>query len=755
MIKKALLTLTILLIGHHFISAQNPQSRLNLIQPEIKVVEAQDEIVLDGILDEVSWKKGVPAQNFFQQFPADTSGAQAPTEIYMVYNDEFLYVGIKCYAKGDKHVVNSLRRDFDFFGTDNISVLFDTYSDRTNAFLFGMNPYGVRREAIISNGGRQFGDFLTSWDNRWYGEAKIHEGYWIAEMAIPFKTLRFKEGEDEWRFNSYRFDTHDGEISTWTRIPRNQIIMDLGFMGKMKWDKPLEKSGPNISLIPYLIGGASRDFTDVEQEGADFTGNFGGDAKIGVTSALNLDLTVNPDFSQVEVDQQVTNLDRFEIFFPERRQFFLENADLFSSFGNRRVNPFFSRRIGVGIDTATGQNFQNPILFGARLSGALNDKLRIGVLNMQTASQEASGLPAFNYTVAALQQQILSRSNISFIFVNKDAVNTTEAGGSFNNFNRIAGLEYRIGSADNRWSGKVAQHHAFTPSDKKDKFMHFTQVEYLRRDYRLEAAFSFVGEGYEAEVGFVPRRDYFLWSPEFELFFYPTSGPLSNHSINVDYREIIKVGNDGDTLLAPWTLADRGAEISWDANFKNTSRASLELSYDRVFLFNDFDPTRLQEDGIVLPAGTNYDYVALTGSFQSDQRKDFTYQLAPTIGQFFNGYRYGLDGEAGIRFQPYGNIAMAFSYNHIDLADPFESKDLWLVGPRIDLTFSKNLFLTTFIQYNNQIDNLNINARFQWRFAPVSDFFLVYTDNYLTDPFSQFSVRNRGVVAKLTYWLNI
>ncbi|MEM6800645.1 MAG: DUF5916 domain-containing protein [Bacteroidota bacterium] len=751
---KATLTLYLLLALSWQLHAQNA-TPLNLTQPKIELKESSEKIILDGELNETSWFAGKPANNFYQQFPADTSRAQAGTEIYMTYDKDNLYVGIKCYAKGDEHVINSLRRDYDFFGTDNISILFDTYNDQTNAFLFGMNPYGVRREALIANGGRSFGDFLTSWDNKWFGEAKIHDGYWIAEMAIPFKTLRFKDGGDEWRFNSYRFDTHDSEISTWTHIPRNFLIMDLGYMGKMKWDKPLKKTGSNISLIPYIIGGATRDYTDVEEDSPDFSRNIGGDAKIAVTSALNLDLTINPDFSQVEVDQQVTNLDRFEIFFPERRQFFLENADLFSSFGNSRVNPFFSRRIGVGVDPNTGQNFQNPILFGARLSGKLSDKTRIGVLNMQTAKQEESGLPQFNYTVAALQQQVFSRSNLSFIFVNKDAVNPSEFNGGFNNYNRVVGLEYRIGSADNRWSGKIAQHQAFTPTDKKDKFFHFSQVEYRVRDYRLEAAFGYVGEGFEAEVGFVPRRDYVIWSPEFELYFYPKSGPISIHSINVDYREIIKIGNDGNTLLPRWSLADRGSEISWDFALKNTARASLELAYDQVFLFNDFDPTRLQEDGIFLPAGTTYQYTAFSGSFQSDQRKVFTYSIEPTIGQFFNGFRAGLDGEAGVRLQPYGNIAMAFSYNHINLADPFLPANLWLVGPRIDLTFSKNLFLTTFIQYNNQIDNLNINARLQWRFAPVSDFFLVYTDNYLTDPFSQFSVRNRGIVAKLTYWLNL
>lgn len=742
-------------MGTAILLSQNPNSQLTLVQPEIQLHESSEKISLDGELNEAAWFTGQAARNFFQQFPADTSSAQAATEIYMTYDKEFLYVGIKCYAKKDDHVITSLKRDYSFFGNDNISVLFDTYNDKTNAFLFGMNPYGVRREAIISNGGRNFGDFLESWDNKWFGEAKIHEGFWVAEMAIPFKTLRFKDGGDEWRFNSYRFDTHDSEISTWSQIPRNQVIMNLGYMGKMKWDKPLKKSGANISLIPYTIAGLARDYTDPEQSKADFTKNIGGDAKIAVTSALNLDLTINPDFSQVEVDQQVTNLDRFEIFFPERRQFFLENADLFSSFGNTRVNPFFSRRIGVGIDTATGQNFQNPILFGARLSGKINDKLRIGVLNMQTDKQEVNGLPGFNYTVAAVQKQVFSRSNLAFIFVNKDAVNASEAGGNFNPYNRVAGLEYRIGSEDNRWTGKVAHHQAFTPSDKKDKFMHFSQVEYLRRNYRLEAAFGYVGDGYEAEVGFVPRRDYVIWSPEFQLYFYPEKGPLSTHDIKVDYREILKVGNDGNTLLPRWGLADRGVELTWNLSFKNTARSFVEVSYDKVFLFNNFDPTRLQSDGIFLPAGNSYSYTAVSASYLSDQRKIFNFSIQPTIGQFFNGFRTGLAGEMGVRYQPYGSVSLAFSYNHIKLADPFVASDLWLVGPRIDLTFSKKLFLTTFIQYNNQIDNLNINARLQWRFAPVSDFFLVYTDNYLTDPFSQFSVRNRGIVAKVTYWLNL
>ena len=197
--------------------------------------------------------------------------------------------------------------------------------------------------------------------------------------------------------------------------------MDLGFMGNMIWEEPLKKPGKNISLIPYVTSSFSRDFENEQQEKTQQDFNFGGDAKIGLTSGLNLDLTFNPDFSQVEVDEQVTNLERFEIQFPEKRQFFLENADLFGSFAANRLNPFFSRRIGVAIDTATGQNIQNTILYGARLSGKLNDRLRVGLLNTQTAKQEENGMPGFNYTVATAEQKVFDRSGICLLYTSDAA----------------------------------------------------------------------------------------------------------------------------------------------------------------------------------------------------------------------------------------------------------------------------------------------------------------------------------------------
>lgn len=723
--------------------------------PNIHLKKTTQKIILDGVLDEAAWTDSKGVSNFWQFFPSDSAKAGGETEIYMTYDEEYLYVATKCYSSDNEFFTPTLKRDYSFRNSDNISILFDTYNDQTNAFLFGMNPEGVRREALISSGGRERGAFAASWDNKWDGDAKIYGDYWIAEFAIPFKTIRFTEGSTQWRFNSYRNDTQINEITSWINIPRNNILMDLTYMGNMVFEKPLKKPTKNISIIPYTAGSIVRDFENTEQNKAESDFNFGGDAKIAITSGLNLDLTFNPDFSQVEVDRQVTNLDRFEIFFPERRQFFLENADLFSSFGPSRANPFFSRRIGVAIDTATGQNIQNTILYGARLSGKLNDKLRVGLINMQTAKQVENDLPSFNYTVAAVEQRVFKRSNIAFLFVNKQAIKSNDFSSSFNEYNRTAGIEYRLASEDNRWVGKSNFMKAITPLDSEHKSSHFTQLIYNRRKYRLEWAHLFVGNGYDAEVGFVPRKDILLLSPEASLNFYPKNSKITEHNVGFDARAIYKVGKDDNEVLQDFGLADAGIEAFWRINFKSTAQLTFNVDYNKVLLLDDFDPTRLQADDVFLPAGSKYNYTSFGVSYESSQFNRFEYEIEPTIGQFYNGFRAGVEGSFTYKYPPFGFVSIDYAYNRIKLDAPFKSSNLWLVGPRIDLTFSKKLFLTTFIQYNNQLDNLNINTRFQWRFKPVSDFFLVYTDNYLTNPFDQFGVRNRALVAKITYWLNL
>ncbi len=704
----------------------------------VTVFTIEESIVIDGHLDDAAWAKATAASPFWQWFPTDSGRSQAKTEIYMLRDDEYLYVAAKCYSKGDDYIIPSLRRDFQAGGNDNVTLMFDPFNDRRNAFLFGLNPYGVKREAIVSGGGTGSNSFNTAWDNKWEGAAKIHDGYYICEFAIPFKTLRFLAGGQKWGFNCYRFDTQYNEWSVWTHVPRNQFFFRLGFMGDMLWQEPLEKAGSNFALIPYATAGTSRDYE--EGQGGSTFFDIGGDAKVAITSGINLDLTVNPDFSQVEVDEQVTNLTRFEVFFPERRQFFLENADLFGSFGDRDINPFFSRRIGITRDTTTDLNIQNPIYAGARLSGKLTDKVRVGLLNMQAARSLENGLPSYNYSVAAVQRQIKSKSNIGAIFVNKQHFSSTHSE-DHGRFNRVVGMDYNLLSEDNAWDGKVFYHRSFSEVQQDEAFAHGASLGYNHRNIEINWEHSLVGEGYDAEVGFVPRTNYFRTQPEIQILLYPKrSSKIINHGPGVEVNTLWTRG---------FGRSDEELQFYWNFSFSGNQRMRVWISKMYTYLFDPFDPTRT--DSAKLPADTEYHDVTVGFFHSTDQRKKLSLRSIGQFGEFFDGRLYQLRGTATYRYQPYGSIALNFNFSRVELAAPYASTNLVLLGPRIDFTFSKKLFLTTFLQFNNQVENLNINARLQWRYKPVSDLYIVYTDNYDTH---NFAIRNRALVAKVTYWLN-
>ncbi len=703
------------------------------------VAKISASIRVDGVLNEPIWRQIQPVNHFWQYSPSDSVLAEYQTELYFAYDEENLYVGVKCYAAGNRFIVPSLRRDYRGGGSDNINLIFDTFNDQTNAFHFGLNPYGVQRESLLSNGGRQRSDFDSSWDNRWQGDAQRYDTYWTAEFAIPFRTLRYKEGQRRWRFQCYRIDAQNNEFSVWQRVPRNQWVFNLGYMGVLEFAEPLGKPGRNLSLIPYLTAGQAKDFLG---NGGMPERNFqaGGDAKIGLSSGLNLDLTVNPDFSQVEVDRQVTNLTRFELSFPERRQFFLENADLFGRFGEERINPFFSRRIGISIDTATGQNVQNPIWFGARLSGKLTEEWRVGLLDIQAAPDPANGLPAYNYAVAAVQRKVFARSNLGLILVNKQALQTPRSD-AFSSFNRVLGVEYNHASADNRWLGKIFYQRAFLPESIPRTDAHGLNLSYTERRFMLSWTHSYVGEHFEAEVGFVPRTNYWRIRPEARLYFYSSEALFNQHGPGVEAEAYFKPGQ-GRT--------DHRIGVYYDVQFRDNSRGRLTLQHNYIYLEAPFDPTRTA-GATPLPGQQGYEFADIALRYGSDRRKPLFVRGRTTVGQFYNGFRISINGSLSWRVQPYAVVELSTSYNYVTLPEPYPTASLWLVSPRIDLTFSRQLFLTTFFQYNRQIDNININVRLQWRFAPVSDLFLVYTDNYYA---SAWSPKTRAVVFKVSYWFN-
>lgn len=713
----------------------------------LKIHKTDDPITIDGDIDE-AWNMADSAYDFMQYFPFDTSLAESQTVAKILYDEEYIYVlGIMYNLFDDRqYITPSLRRDFRGSANDSFSVIFDPFKDHTNGMFFGINPFGVQREGLVTNGN----DLNLDWDNKWYGKTKRYGCHWVAEMAIPFKTLRFNEGEISWNINFYRIDSENAERSTWSPISRNFSIVNMATNRKLLWDRPTVKPGNNISLIPYVAANYQKDFEEslLDDQGI----NVGGDIKYAVTPGLNLDLTINPDFSQVEVDQQQTNLSRFELFFPERRQFFLENADLFADFGNFGTRPFFTRRIGVAVDTATGQNIQNPIPFGTRLSGKVGNNTRVGLLSMNTGEDKTIGLPSYNYSVATMQQKLFTRSNVSFIFVNKQAFQPESEYDSevHSTYNRATGVDFNLASADNVWTGKSFIHYSFSENQPDSAFAGGVDLVYNKPEVRASIFSQVVGAGYNPEVGFVRRTNIRQLAGNVRYRLFPEKGVIQRHGPGFDFDML----GDNQRFL-DWDL-----NILYDITFRNTAEFNLRLRKQYTFLFDPFDPSGTE--GPELPENSEYTYYQVFANYQSDARKKFFYELRTRSGEYFNGYRLNLSGSLSYRYQPFGFTSIDFNVNRIILPDPYTTANLFLVGPRFDFTFTQRLFWTTFVQYNSQLDNLNVNSRLQWRFAPVSDIFLVYTDNYFayTDTMDGSILdigdpRFRSLVFKISYWLNI
>ena len=431
----------------------------------------------------------------------------------------------------------------------------------------------------------------------------------------------------------------------------------------------------------------------------------------------------------MEVDRQVTNLDRFELFFPERRQFFLENSDQFASLGSENIRPFFSRRIGL----------DSPVRAGARLSGQLSEKWRVGLMNMQTGNQDS--IAASNFTVASVRKQIFARSNIGAFLVNKQVTGDGEDG-SFNGskYNRVAGMDLNLASADNRWTGKAFYHQSFYQGTKGDAFALAGEATYSTQQFEAKWNQAWVGADYRAEVGFVRRTGFHQIKPSAAYNFFPASKRLISHGPAME----VELFFDPD-----FSLTDRQVALGYGVNWLNRSQLFLDIREGFVKLQAPFDPTNSGGDS--LATGSEFNWTEVNLSFDSDSRKLFNYSVSGRYGGFFNGTRLSLAGGVNYRVQPYGSLALDASFNRISLPEPFKSADFWLIGPRLDLTFTDKLFFTTFVQYNEQRDNLNVNMRFQWRFAPVSDLFIVYTDNSFPE---NLQTKNRALVVKLSYWLN-
>jgi hypothetical protein len=752
------------LIFKSLVYAQNPERELGIKKSKVP-------IKLDGILEEEAWQHAAEAGNFKLILPFDTAFAKHQTVVKMSFDDKFLYVGAVIYQDRNKYTISSLKRDFAGGSGDVFTINIDTFKDKLNGIQFALSPLNVQREGLISLGV----ETDNSWDNKWYSEVKNYDDKWVAEIAIPFTTLRYKVSENynSWRINFARNYLKSNELSSWYPVPRNFPPASLAFTGLLIWEDAPPKPGANISLIPYLSANTSKEISRNEQLEPIMTNrnngiNVGMDAKVAITPSLNLDLTVNPDFSQVEVDQQQTNLSRFELFFPEKRQFFIENSDLFGTFGFPNTRPFFSRRIGITRNAVTGLAQQVPIIAGARLSGKLNDDWRIGLMNMQTKKVDFGAnefLPATNYAVGVLQRKLFTRSSIGAIVVNKEnfldklPANTQE---KYKQFNRVAGLEFNYYSPNNRIEIETYFHQSFSPIQQNDAASIAHYMGYNHPNIELNLGLMRIGKNYQAEMGFVPRNGIYQVFRPFSFTLNPKNQKIASkivaYGVGMDGNDVFDLkGKRLDSETVPYL-------------FLNTpANASISAGYYMAFthLFFPFDPTNSADNpdpdfakrGIPLEEG-DYRYQTVFIEFSTPQRNSFFGNVLAYSGRYFNGYTSVVNSSMTYRLQPIGTFSLDLNYTNIRLPSPHNSVKYILLGPKAELAFSKSLFLSTFYQYNSQTNNTNINTRLQWRFKPVSDLFLVYTDNYFAQEISKYRIqpwtpKNRALILKITYWLNV
>jgi hypothetical protein len=708
---------------------------------QLHITKAKGPVKIDGDLSDSAWIYAQKADDFWKKYPNDLTKATRKTEVRMLFDNDFLYFGITNYDSGDV-IIQSLKRDFGHDGNDGDAIILDPLDQRVNGFWFVLNAFNAQSEDQL-----HYGTEITySWDNKWYSQTKRYADRWTAEIAIPFKTLRYSTEKKIWGLNFVRIDQKNFEYSTWTHVPANFRSYDLGYTGALVWDEPPPVPGKNVVLIPYTTGGLNADKENNQTSKANFNAGF--DSKLAITPALNLDLTLNPDFSQVEVDKQVTNLTRYDIFLPEKRAFFLENSDLFGGYGiSGFISPFYSRTIGLD---KNGNRI--PIIGGARLSGNITKSTRIGVMNMQT---ETSGdYYAENFTAVSVNQSVLKRSAVKGYFLNRSSFepDALKQSDPLSKWGRNTGLEFDYSNLPGTWTGYATYQQSYKPGIKNDDSYLETGGSFSNKNIKMVIDALSVGTNYYTDMGFVQRISNYDASRDTSIRvgfkniynditykIFPSAGKVAQHIIELN--NVVFFNPD-------YSFNEREHTLAYNLSFSNSSGINVNVFADEVSLLYPISFT----GGTPLPKA-HYSYANFSLGYFSDYRKTFSYNLTAGGGGFYNGTLQSYVAGINWRNQPHINVALQAEYDKISFPGPYGSTEIFLISPKIEINFSTKMFWTTFLQYNTQQNNYNINSRFQYRYKPMSDLFLVYTDNYFTTP--TLKNKNRAIVFKLNYWLNL
>ncbi len=743
---KPFLVIAFVLGSFTVLFAQNVEVAQYQQQFKLQINRTTSAVKVDGVLDDSIWQSTgtAVASNFFLKFPNDVDKPKQNTAVQLAYDDNFLYVSFTSFDDG-KSIIQSLKRDLGHIGNDAVGIVLDPQNQHTAGFIFMVNALNAQSEDQLSP--NQDGPQLQwSWDNKWFSATKRYEHYWTAEFAIPFKTLRFPPGQKTWGINFLRVDMSNNQYSCWTHVPVNFRIYNLGYTGALEWDAAPPSPGKNNVMVPYTTGSLQQDRENGQPLKTSF--NAGLDSKITLTPSVNLDLTINPDFSQVEVDKQVTNLTRFDIFLPEKRAFFLENADIFGEFGIPGfITPFYSRSIGLD-----KEGNRIPIIGGARLSGNIGNGTRIGVMNMQTAAK--GNFAAQNYSAVSLNQNVMGRSVFKAYYLDREGFLSAsqKKANPLDAWGRNAGASFDYINRDGSMNGWVSYHHSFKPGITNENAFMQIGAKYDGRRFSNILDLGNTGTNYYTDMGYVQRlenydalRDttirvgfkHIFDEASYKLF--PKKGNIARHNFSLTNFFVFNPNN---------SFNERNTDFMYTAENKSNSSFGFTASNNQVHLLYPVAFT----DATPLPAAS-YHYTTYTVNYGSDNRKKISYLLSATTGGFYNGHLQTYVAGILYRQMPHLSISVDAEYDKIDLPGIYGNDELLLISPRVEINFTTLVTWTTFLQYNTQQNNFNINSRFQYRFKPMSDLYLVYTDNYFTTPLLQ--NKNRALVFKLNYWLNM
>jgi hypothetical protein len=703
--------------------------------PQAEAVRARQEPVVDGnVLDDPAWEGVAPLDAFWQTAPDAGFPASQNTEVRILYTNAMLYFGVVCYDEDPSGiVVSESRRDSPLDETDSFQIVLDTYLDRQSGFVFGTNPTGLEYDGQVTNdgeGGRGFGSslggFNKNWNAAWTVRTLSGDFGWSAEFAIPFSTLRYdRDTARAWGMNLQRNIRRRNESAFWSPLPRQFNLHRLSRAGTLVGLEPPRQR--NLKILPYVLGETLENVELQQERRSD--AEIGGDLKWSVTPSLALDLTVNTDFAQVEVDEQQVNLDRFNLFFPEKRPFFLENAGFFTMGDPGEVEMFFSRRIGIGPE---GEIV--PILAGARLSGKAGG-FNIGFLDMQTRS--ISGItPSNNFAVARVSRELPNRSRVGAIFVNRQATGDV---GPFVEYNRTLG-------ADGRWGiGKYGEIEGFvaktaTPGLSGDDEAFKIGTTYNSPEWMLNAEYTQLGENFNPEVGFLRRSGYrkpaglimYRYRPDDLLGLLELRPHVSYYGYwkpdGFQETNYVHVDNHSE-----WRS---GWELHTGVNFRREGVLEAFEIYP----------------GIFVPRGT-YDWAEAQIVGMTNQGAPLSLETRVIAGGFFGGSRVSVDTQLRGRLGEWFNAYVEHERNDVSVPDGRFVIDL--VRLRLSYSFSTRLYVQALVQYNSLIDNWSTNLRFGWLQAANSGLYVVYNEN--RDPRSGVGIglRDRSFTIKYSHTFDL